>query len=373
LEQYFDKENPLSRLLTDRKKEMDFRSENYDEYIGEIEGKPIVVSMKIDGEMTILYSDGKETYLINKLGRVRKDLPLLTEAHSILKGKDKSIFVGELYGVDLQGEELPLGETISLIRKPASEEDEKRIRFGIFDVLLFDGKKTNENDYWERMTLIQELFEEGAYVNPVYAKKTDGSSVVKEMWEEQVIQKDHEGVVLYIDGEYIKIKPQKSVDALVIAIKPQKEKELMGSLLVALMDDEGNFRTLSFVGSGIGLTETVRAEWYNWAIQNKSEYAEDELIWLNIDNNPRVVEVSYERSNVKDTDTYQFSSGSWNKIESKLSSTVIKPLLTRIRDDKGVSKDDLRLNQIPEIGKEQEAKKSFKIRSRSKHLTTPIS
>lgn len=339
---------------------MDFKTESYDEYLGELEGKPVVTSIKIDGENDILYSDNETIYLINKLGRVRKELPLLEEANSILKGKDKSIFIGELYGVDEEGNELDFNDTMSLIRKPPTEESEHRIRFAIFDALIFDGKKTNQNDYWERMTLVQELFEEGKNVHPVYAKKTNGSSVVKEMWEEHVVQKKHEGLVLNIEGDYIKIKPERSVDAAVIAVKPQKDKDLMGSLFVALMDEEGDFRSLSFVGSGTGLTKDVRREWFSWAKQNEARSPnEDELIWVDLNKTPRIVEIDYEQENIKENDTFKFSNGAWTQIEDKMSSTLRKPTLKEIRDDKSITKSDLRLNQIPELvedkGKEEQS------------------
>ena len=364
MRQFFDKENPLGQFLKDYKKDLDFKSKEYEEYLGEIEGKPVVVSLKRDGELDLLYYDEETIYLIGKEGRVREELPLLDEAREFLKGKSKSIFIGELYGVDEGGKELPFNDTLSIIRKLPTPADANRIRFDIFDVYLFDGKKVEDNDYWERMLLIQETFEEGKYVKPIKALKDDGTSVVKEMWKEHVIEGDHEGLILRVEGDTVKIKPKKTVDAVVIAMKPQKEEELMGSLFVALMDSNETFRTLSFIGTGFSNQE--REEWYTWAINNKTNSPnDDELIWIGLDLEPRVIEINYENANVRETEAFTLTnSEQWSQVEDKLSATLRKASLIRIRDDKEVNTSDLRLSQIPEL----ESKKSFILSSDIKRI-----
>ena len=211
------------------------------------------------------------------------------------------------------------------------------------------------------MLLIQELFENDTYAKPVYAKNDDGSSVLEEMWEDHIIQEGHEGLVLQTDGETVKIKPNKNVDALVIAVKPDKYGTSMGSLFLALLDEENSYRTLSFVGTGF--SDEDRKEWFDWANKNFANNPNhDNLVWVDISKEPRIVEVNYEQSLVKELETFNFKDGKWEFNESeKLSSTLRKPVFVRIRDDKKVNAQDLRLSQIPELDEAILKKKSFKI------------
>ena len=339
---------------------MDFKSEEYENIEAFVKDKPLVISTKIDGVLNGLsYSEGK-AYFATREGRITEELPVTKEISKLLGSKQETILFGELYGVDADGKELPLNETVSITRKPKSSEDENRIKFGVFDIYKYDGKLVEENDYWKRLLLIQELFENGTLVHPVYAKNEDGSSAIKSMWEEEVIGKGHEGIVLHIEGDTVKIKPTKSVDALVIAVKPNLEKGFISSLFLALMDKDGVYRSTSFVGTG--LKEEERIEWLTYANENRAIAPNhDELIWIDISKTPRIVEVDYERPIVKETESFEFANGEWKQLEEeRLSATLIKPRFIRLREDKKVNENDLRLIQIPDLEKEL-TKKSFSL------------
>lgn len=347
-------------MLDNYKEQLDFKSKNYEEIEAFVGEKPLVISTKIDGILyAAKYLDGK-TYLATREGRITEELPVTEEISKILNGKQETILFGELYGVDADGRELPLNETVSITRKPKSPEDENRIKFGVFDIYKYDWKLVEENDYWKRLLLVQELFEDGKYVHPVYAKNEDGSSAIKKMWEEEVLREGHEGVVLHIEGDTIKIKPTKTIDCLVIAVKPNLEKGFASSLFLAVMDKDGVFRSTSFVGTG--LTDEDRVMWLNYANENKAlSPNHDELIWIDINKNPRIVEVDYERPIVKETESFEFANGEWKQLEEeRLSATLIKPRFIRLREDKKVTENDLRLIQIPDLEKEL-TKKSFKV------------
>lgn len=360
MRQYFNKENNIVKLLNDYKEKLDFKSEEYENIEAIINDKPIVISIKIDGILNACqFLDGKSLFATRE-GRITEELPVLTEISKFLNGKQETILFGELYGIDADGKELPLNETISITRKPESPEDEQRIKFAVFDIYKYDGKLVEESDYWKRILLVQELFENGKLVHPVYAKQEDGSSSIQKLWKEEVLGKGHEGIVLHIEGDTIKIKPTKTVDALVIAIKPNYEKGFTSSLFLALMDKDGIYRSTSFVGTG--LKEKERVELFQWANENKTTAPNhDELIWIDINKNPKIVEVDYERPIVKETESFEFKNGEWRQLEeNRLSATLIKPRLIRLRDDKKVNKNDLRLIQIPDLEKEL-TKKLFKV------------
>jgi len=111
-------------LLDKYKEQLDFKSKNYEEIEAFVGDKPLVVSTKIDGILHIAkYLDGK-TYLATREGRITEELPVLTEISKMLNDKQETILFGELYGIDADGRELPLNETISITRKPKSPEDE---------------------------------------------------------------------------------------------------------------------------------------------------------------------------------------------------------------------------------------------------------
>ena len=65
------------------------------------------------------------------------------------------------------------------------------------------------------------------------------------------------------------------------------------------------------------------------------------------------MEVEWERTTIKEMNSYKYVNGKYEKIEKRMSGTIVKPRFIRYRTDKSVTPDDLRLTQIPDWSEKQ--------------------
>ncbi len=334
MEQYVNKNHKAVKLLRKYKEsDLNFRSEKYSE-LSDVEGA--IVEVKIDGELTGLYWDGKEAYTVSHMGKIRTKFPVTEEAKKRLRGRKESLFVGELHVVDEKSVCVPYPKAISTLRKP-TPDSVKRIRLALFDVLVFDGKPVKDV-YSDRFALVRQLFKGGRYVFPVLSGKS-----VKELWK-LVEHGKFEGLVIR-KNDIIKVKPVFSIDAAVIAITSDKPGQ-MSALHLALMDRRGRFRYVGKVGTGFKLKE--REQWLKWAQKRKVGGPDRPpfrgALWVRPE---RVVEVEYSRLNRdRKTPVLVFEKKEWKMRGREPFFTLISSF-KRVREDKEVNPRDLRLEQIP--------------------------
>ena len=78
MKQWIDKDHKAVKLLKNYKEsELNFRSEQYSK-ISDI--TDAIIEVKIDGELTALYWDGKKAITASHMGRIRTDYPVTEEA-----------------------------------------------------------------------------------------------------------------------------------------------------------------------------------------------------------------------------------------------------------------------------------------------------
>lgn len=345
MEQFFDKNDPFVLRIHEYKHANKMKTlSSFEDLAETIEDTPVVTSLKVDGEMSMLGWDGLEARLVSVEGRVRRNLPVTDEAERILRGKGPSVFIAELYGVDGSGKGLSYSRAVSLLRKPQTEADEKRIRAAVFDTLEYDGKDVSNQDYWKRLTLATNLFGEGAYLHPVYATE-DGESTVQKLWDQQVLQEGYEGLVIRTDGTY-KLKPVDTIDLAVIGVQlSEKRENWAGALLLAFMDDDGVFRNAGKVGTG--LTHKDREEWLQWANTYKVADAGGNIL-VDPFAGDKVVEVRFEGTYITERPAMVYESGRYESVDDRVSTALGKPSLVRLRTDKHVDPADVHLDQIPQ-------------------------
>jgi len=347
VQQFFNKEDPLVQILQNYKHSSKMKTiGSYEDLVTTIgEGKPVIASIKMDGMLIISSYENNQVRLASLEGRILTNLPVTDEISRKLNGKNNTILIGELYGVDNEGNELPFNKTLSLVRKPTSTEDEQRIRIAIFDVLKFDGKDISDMPYWQRSTVITNTFKNGTYANPVYTKEGD-VSIVKKLWDQAVIDDNHEGLVVRADHTY-KLKPIKTADLAVMGIETSdKHPNWAGSLLLAFVDDNNRFLDAGKVGTGLTLKD--REDWYIWA--NKYGVSQNgNQILVDPYKSDKVVEVQYTGVNLIDRPTWQFTDNNYLPSEKQRTTALRQPSLVRIRSDKHVDPNDVYPEQIPEI------------------------
>lgn len=349
MKQWFDKDNRVRNILNKYKEELDFKSKNYEEVISLLD-KPIVVSLKIDGEINAIYFDGEETYLVSLAGRIRTDLPLTNEITQILKSKKfkELVAFGELYVIDENEKPIKYSEGVSILRNPQSPQDEERIRMIVFGIYEIDNKRVEEEDYWKEFILIEKIFKDGEYVKPAVSRlgrKED----VKEFWK-KVLKGEAEGLVIHED-DVVKIKPVFTQDLVVIGVElSKKHPDRVGSLLLAYMPQKDEFRYAGSVGGG--LKEKERYELLEEALKHRVEGPKKiRVIWVNPYTFNKIVEVASDTILRHSTPTYKFDGEKYVQIGEKDSAVGLKPRIVRWRDDKEITPYNLRLEQIPNIEK----------------------
>jgi len=352
--QKMDKENALVTRLRKWKKDQGIIALTIDELKKEAK-PPLISEQKVDGESALLdYRDGSAKFA-GLGGRITWDIPVLEEIESVLKKSDISDFkaVGELAGYE-DGKIIPFDETESIIKNPDS--DKGKLHWFPYQILSIDGKDVDDNTletylkYWNQL---KQLFNDSVRIHPVKSYKE-----IDKSWKELVEKEGNEGIVVRTsDGKVYKAKPVNNYDLVIVAVGDKKLKNwpkgLIGNVLAAFMDKDGFFRIAGEVGTG--WNEEERRELFQWA--KKNEISEDDhYIWVKPE---RIIEVQWERTNIKDMPSYNYEKGKYEKLDKKPVGTIVKPRFIRYRDDKEVNKNDLRLTQIPNWS---ERKKSAMIR-----------
>lgn len=336
---FFDKSHFMVPKVNEYKKHHAMKFVNIEESRKLLQDKDAVITIKYDGELTGLYHDGSKSYLISREGRIRTDLPLTDEIAKVL-GDREFIGYGELYAIGSNGNPLPYPKAVSILRVPEGKED--KIRFMLFDT-------DEEGNYSDKITALKQIFSDVKYTTIVdlYTSKDLDS-----LWS-KVTDKNQgkEGLVVRIADDIYKIKPIITVDAVVIAIQKSDKHEYMGALLLALLDEENVFRTISHVGTGFKVKE--REQWLKWANHN-SVSEDDNYIWVKPE---RIVEVEAVEVNIVDTPAFTFDGKQWTSDGERPSATLRMPSYKKERTDKQVNPSDLRLEQLPGWVRESKMKK----------------
>lgn len=337
--------NPLIKDIKKWKKDQAIVSLTLDEMKKEAEGKKLITEQKIDGQSSILgYKEGEEPQFGSLSGVLSWDLPVLEEAIKLFKLKNiKQIkAVGELAGYE-NGKILPFRKTEHLIKNPRADKD--KIYWFPYQILELNGEKFEDDfeSYKEHWPELEKIFRGAKYIHPVEYSEGD----IDKAWKEYVEKQKHEGLVIRLSNNKVyKVKPLFTYDLVIVAVGDKKGKNWpkgkIGNTLMAFMDKDKVFRTAGEIGTGWNDKEAT--ELYNWAQKNKAG-EDDHYVWVKPQ---KIMEVQWERSNIRETKAYKYSKGKYELVGKKLSGTIVKPRFIRYRTDKSVNPSDLRLTQIPD-------------------------
>lgn len=214
-------------------------------------GKKATVQVKADGEFNYLHMDNKQIFAVNRFGRKTEDLPALKELHRIFQETIKEVYLdpehsadilAEMYGVDENGKPVTLPTFIHYL-KGGDEKLHERIHLGIFDMLFIDDMNVHAFPYDYTFNMIKTLFNGKLchVLDYVIPKNWDE---IERFYTDKVQKEGWEGLVIRVNGETYKAKPNCDVDAVIIGINKNTkgyEKGLAKSIRVALMRDDGNF------------------------------------------------------------------------------------------------------------------------------------
>jgi ATP-dependent DNA ligase len=186
---------------------------------------PCAAQIKLDGEFEYLVGDGKEAYLINKYGRVRKDMAITDE----MKGFN-GVLAGELY----------YNQGKSFFNDVLTHKFDNALKLYVFDILKSGEIWVNTDTYDYRRCILESVLSNLMHVSDhiriaeQYICKD--KPAVKSLFE-KVTAQGYEGLVVKnlssqwqngICQSMMKLKKETTADLLAIGYKKAKEAICIG-------------------------------------------------------------------------------------------------------------------------------------------------
>lgn len=212
------------------------------------------VSLKVDGEFSLLvYRDG-DALLVNPGGTVRVGIPAVDEAAALLKkaGVKSALIPGELHFTKAHGKRPRVHDVSRVARQPGSQAELDQLGFAAFDIAEIDGAAPGDEfrPTWDRLTALFKGGKRATVVESQWVSDAAGIETLFRKWVEQ----GAEGAVVRSDavGRF-KLKPRHTIDAVVIGFTESAEDDrrgLLHDLLVALIRPDGCLHVVGHVGGG---------------------------------------------------------------------------------------------------------------------------
>lgn len=314
-----------------------------DEIGTRIAGETIYATTKIDGEYNLLYFDGQKSRLINRNGKVKDDLPILTTITKSLGSKGVASLKAT---VELHVKDAARCRVYDVMS--ALSEDPGILTVSAFDLLEIDGVPHHESDYKKTLERLSELLD-GRVVEMQELTKAE----LEDYFDKKVTGENQEGLVLR-SPEFpfvYKLKPLHTIDLAVIGYTAEAQK--LRTFLLALMDEAGRF--IQIATAGTGLDDTAREALFTRlsAMHVDSSYIEVDRkrVAFHMVRPEIVVEIAAndlitesKRGIVKSA-CLQYDDG-YELLAMIPSVSLIHPVIRRIREDKQVNAHDVRLAQV---------------------------
>ncbi len=212
------------------------------------------VSLKVDGEFSLLVYREGEALLVNPGGTVRVGIPAVDEAAALLKkaGVKSALIPGELHTAKAHGKRARVHDVSRIARTPATQAELDTLGFAAFDIVEIDGVPEGEEfrKTWDRLTALFQGGKRATVVETVWL--TDADAIEKQF--KKWVDAGAEGAVVRSDsvGRF-KLKPRHTIDAVVIGFTESAEddrKGMLHDLLLALIRPDGCLHVVGHVGGG---------------------------------------------------------------------------------------------------------------------------
>ena len=318
----------------------------------------LIASPKIDGELWFMIFEGKEVFLANpKASVIYGGLPILEEAKTFCKKtKSRTIIAGELFALS-KGDRPRVGD-LAAAMATGDSKDLNRVGFKAFDVVWVEDLKEPFQKYEEKLDFLNKIFDSGKRCAVVKTETVSGKEGIQELYAEWVAGGKAEGMVLRSpDGRIFKVKPVIHVDAAVIGYTERgNDPEQVRSLQLALLRDNGQFQLLCRCGNlgdenqrkelrkKLAPLETTSS--YRSASRDGSLYR---FLKPEVVVEIRVTDMQSLNSNGDPIQRmvleYQEDKG-WGAIRQLDGAGILYPVFERIRDDKSVTRQDVRIEQL---------------------------
>jgi hypothetical protein len=216
------------------------------------------VSLKVDGEFSLLIYSAGEALLVNPGGTVRVGIPAVEEAAALLKkaGVKTALIPGELHFTKAHGKRPRVHDVSRVARQPGSQAELEQLGFAAFDILEIDGQAAGDvfAKTWERLTTLFKGGKRAMVVESLWLKDAAAIEAQFRKWVEQ----GAEGAVVRSDsvGRF-KLKPRHTIDAAVIGFTEGTDdrRGMIHDLLLALIRPDGCLHVVGHVGGGFSNDE----------------------------------------------------------------------------------------------------------------------
>jgi ATP-dependent DNA ligase len=332
--------------------------------IDSIAGNTFYVSRKYDGMLAVLVMAEGSVAVVNSNGiAVKSTLPCFEEAAALLakSGLKDAVIAGELYADETNGR----ARVFDTSKAVADEKLNPTLRFAPFDIVLIEDKPYKPASWAETIAKLDGIFGSGKTCAPVRMEKASNKEGVKKLFAEWVEKEGAEGIVVRSELPLVyKVKPKYSIDAVVIGFSIGAKGTVSGvgpdevrALLLALIDEKGDYQIIGKAGSGIGPEERKPLCQKLLTMKTNSNFIETDTnhVAFHMVRPELVVEISANDALFENStgpiinQCLSFDENGYRRLRSVPGISLISPIFERFRDDKKANSADVRLAQISEV------------------------
>ncbi len=315
-------------------------------------GHDFCVTRKIDGMLAYAMCDGDGAVLFGSGGRDLSAVPVLEKLAGSLRnaGISKAEIACELYAAGSGRSRV--GDVTAALADPGKAGT---LRLAPFDIVSLDGTAWHPEHYRETLGRLNEIFLDEA-VRPVEAACVSAEEV-PEIYSRWVEEEGAEGLVAHSEMPMVwKIKPRHSIDAAVVGFTEQDGA--VRDLLFAVRRTDGLYQV--FCTSSNGLSDAQRAEFAAQLGQAAAESAfvrtDSRGVAYRMVRPQMVMELSVgelvsedSAGKAKRNPLAAFDGDAWTPRGSVPGVSVIAASIIRVRSDKDVSAENIRVSQLSDI------------------------
>ena len=331
---------------------INLNSEQLDMRLG---GTEFYVTRKYDGEMNVLFFEGDNAAIINRSGKVRTGLPCVEDAKNALKaaGITQAIIPGELFVDQSMGRTRVFDVLAALADRTAKDN----LRLAFFDLIELSGEPFKANSYNETYSKINELFSGAKLCQVVECKQCKSKAEVKDVYSQWVKEEGAEGLVVRTELPLVyKVKPRYTIDVAIVGFSEGTgdTKGQVRSLLLAMMPGEGKYQIIGKTGNGFSTDDKVALLGRLEPLIMDSQYIETDSNHVAFHMVKPEIVIELMINDVLFETTTGFIDNTILTIENGVylsqgnipGFSVVFPIFVRYRDDKHVTYEDVRIEQI---------------------------
>ena len=316
---------------------------------------PCEVSTKVDGETWFLHRSADETTLVSPAGKAITGVPLTDEADALLAGWS-GLLAGELYAVRDGGRPRVFDLHAALGGGERAQAD--RLRFAAFDLLLDGEMDAACIPFAGRVERLRGLLQGCHRLHAASFETASGPAEVAAAFDRVVTDGGAEGLVVHArDGRIFKVKPEITLDAVVVAYAGTGVG--VSELLLAMLAPDGLYQGIGRVRTGWSHEENrdLAARLGPLACASTYRAATDQgtlYRWVR----PELV-VEVRCNDLLSVDTHDQAirrmrlgydeAAGWSPLGPTPSVSLINAVFLRARDDKRVQRPDVRFEQVTDL------------------------